>query len=374
METQIGRRTRIRIVDRDGGGDFTDIQSALRAVSNPGGVVYVEKGSYAITSPLTIGSNVSLIGRGGVQITNNSTDPDQPTIKNSDQTNGNSRIHIAGLTLVSKSGGVSSHLIDLRKVDDSVVEDVKIDGTGRIPGKSGIYIWQGHHNRVSRCIVTNTGMGVWINDGCYCDIVENCNIYEVHVGVYLRKSCYEEILRANHCHDTQEDGTEIGRDGILIESCRNILLEGNICDYNAEHGIYLSVDPALEANSSRITVVGNICHNNKRIGIHVNGTSSYPILACTIAGNVCIGTNNQEKHGTHGIALDYYCRGNTVTANSCCNNPNNGVFERTNAAGNDYNAVVANVCAGNSDRDEDQIDIHLGGNSFEEHNIKKYQL
>jgi len=208
--------------------------------------------------------------------------------------------------------------------------------------------------------------------------VEDCNIYEVHVGIYLRKDCYEEILRANHCHDTQEDATEVGRDGILIESCRNILLEGNICDYNAEHGIYVSVGPPPQVNSSRITVVGNVCHNNKRIGIHVNGTLDYQILACTIAGNVCIGTNDpdpQKRRGTHGIALDNYCRGNTIVGNSCHENPDNGILEAS-WGNNDYNAIVANACTGNNQDDtldQRQI-IKSGANSFEEDNIKKFAL
>ena len=73
--------------------------------------------------------------------------------------------------------------------------------------------------------------------------------------------------------------------------------------------------------------------------------------------------------------MDNYCRGNAVVGNSCCDNPNNGIFEKANA-GNDYSAILANVCAGNSDRDNgdnDQIDYN-GANSFEEHNIKKYLL
>lgn len=111
------------------GGDYTDIATAVNALSSTGGVVIVEEAEYTITgsNPISIPSNVALIGRGNarLKVTANVT-----AIKNSDQTNGNKRIMLSGfkITVDLTSGTLNVPLIHFKRVDNSVVEKLYLIG------------------------------------------------------------------------------------------------------------------------------------------------------------------------------------------------------------------------------------------------------
>ena len=103
------------------------------------------------------------------------------------------------------------------------------------------------------------------------------------------------------------------------------------------------------------------------------------ITKCTIAGNICAGNGrtDPEPIAGRGIELDSYCEGNTVTGNAVSQNTDYGIWELPKEGEpthyNDYNAIVANACTQNSYEDQYQVK-KIGEHSFEEDNIKKYQL
>jgi len=356
---QVGH-TRTKIADPSGNsGTYTTIQSAVDALPNDGGVVYVERGEYTITSPISIPDNVSIIGRGNakVKIDDNSN---ICAIKNSDYTNGNKGITILGLHITAREGGQQNyHVIDLRRVDNVVLRDLSINGDpGETPtiatGKAGIGLGiDSEGNTISNCTIENCGFGIFLyitGTGPSKNTVEGCFIHNIHTGIYLSHSNYN-VVRGNRCHDMQ--GTVNGHDGILCEDSALNIFQGNECNDGEEHGIYISTSTGQSWGN---TVIGNVCRSNNNIGIHLNGAVNVNVHKNTLVGNTC--TDNQD-----GIVLDEYARYNTVTGNICSDNGRDGVWDKGAEA--EGNIILGNICLNNS---RYQIHKRYGSDAIIEHN------
>lgn len=352
--------TKTKIVDKDGdSGVYTTIQAALDAVNDNGGVVYVEKGEYTITAPLTIGSNVSLIGRGNVLIKIDAGS-DISALKNKTQTDpGNSRIYVAGIKIESRSSGVSKHLIDFQLVSDSVLEDIHIEGKTTVSEKAGIYIKGGGGNRVSRCTVVNCGIAINLYDATKRNVVEECRVYYVYSGIVVRKNSDLNIIRNNHCSYTYTGGGD--PDGILVQGCNYLAIQGNVCEACAKHGIFIQADTNY-GGSKGLAIVGNVCQGNANDGISLDGLASYVMEKNTIVGNCC------SSNTGNGINIQDYCRGTAVAGNTCPSNGSgtqgNGIRESGTNTG--YTTIVGNTCVGNAGPEIDST----GTNSIKQHNIE----
>jgi len=352
--------TKTRIVDPAGGtGIDTDIQTAINNLGGNGGVVYVEQGTYTITSAITVPSNVSLIGRGNVVIQIDSSS-DIPALRNSDYTNGNQRIAVIGFHIKSRNTGQTNYeLLDFRKVTNCLFQDLTIDGIQR--NRAGISLGkESEGNRITNCTVLRCGYGISLvpagaSSGPMKNTIQGNRVYDCHVGIYMWKSrC--NVLKGNVCHDTTPTNSTItGHDGILAERSTNNVLEGNVCYSNCEHGIYISgtADGASWGN----TLTGNVCYDNARCGIHLCGQASGYAHKNSVVGNICC--SNQD-----GIALDNYAKRNTVTGNICTDNSRYGIWEL--GTGPERNIILGNICVNNT---SGQIRQDTSGtNTIVEHN------
>jgi len=355
-ETATVGHTKTKIVDPSGNsGVYTSIQSALDAASNEGGgVVYVEKGTYTITSPLIIDSNVALIGRGNV-VVQIDTNYNISALKNKTQTgDGNSRIYVSGIRIVSRPAGVNNHLIDFQLVKDSVLEDISIDGQTRTSDYAGIYVKGLGANRISRCIVQKCWNGIYLYDGTVRNVVEDCRIQTVNFGLVVTKNSERNIIRNNHIHDTV---TPNGF-GIHVQGSNYLVVQGNTLEACAGHAVYVQANAMMGGGCKGLAIVGNVCKASQSSGIdgiHLEGISSYSVDQNTVAGNSCSFEDN-------GIYIYNYCRGNSVAGNNCSENVT-GIHEGgTNTS---YNTMVGNTCVGNT-----TPITWTGPPSIEEHNIK----
>ena len=336
--------TKTRIVDPAGGtGIDTDIQAAIDNLGGNGGVVYVEQGTYTITSPISIPSYVSLIGRGNVtiQIDSNSN---VSALKNSNPTDGNDRIAVLGFHIKSRNTGQQDYaLLDFAKVRHSLFEDLMIDGQQL--KRAGISLGkESQGNRVMNCTVTYCDTGIALMPagaalGPSKNFIEACRVCQCHVGIYLWRS-HHNVVRGNVCQNIVATGSNIvGHDGILAEeSCHNVF-QGNVCEYACEHGIYVSGTTSGESWDNALT--GNVCYYNSRCGIHLCGNSKHGVQKNAAVGNTCC--SNQD-----GIVLDNYAKRNTLTGNACTNNSRYGIWEVL--TGTQKNIILGNICTNNTSK------------------------
>ena len=369
METAgpVGGHTKTRIVDKDGGsGVYTSIQSAIDSLGTDGGVVYVEgkdgEGQeYTIASPITVPSNVALIGRGNVVIKIDASS-DICAIRNSDYSNGNERITVLGFHIKSRNTGqLNYELVDFRKVKHCLLQDLTIDGIQR--NRAGISLGTAlsEGNRITNCTVSRCGHGIVLvpagaGDGPERNSITGCTIYDCHVGIYMWRG-HRNVVRGNVCRDTVPTGSDTtGHDGILAEEGADNVFQGNVCYHNCEHGIYIS--GTATGGSGGNTITGNDCYDNAGCGIHLCGQLNCDVHVNAIVGNICC--NNDVD----GIALDSYAKKNSVTGNICAYNSSYGIREL--GTGSEENIILGNICVNNAL--ECDIKPRSGSNTIVEHN------
>jgi hypothetical protein len=135
--------TKTKIVDIDGGGNFTTIREATDFFINQniGGTIIVEAGEYEINGTIDNGvdkrtvlipSNVTLIGRGNVvvKVTRPGTQQSQIYAFINSDSNGNENIIISGFKIVvacGNNGPYNNHLIFMQNVSNSRFEKLTID-------------------------------------------------------------------------------------------------------------------------------------------------------------------------------------------------------------------------------------------------------
>lgn len=118
----------IVVDDTAGGGDYTDIQSALDAVTSGGSTIFVKDGTYTITSPLLISkSRTKLFLSGGAVIQGDSSSVD-PFISAS--TTGLSLIEISGGKLLNTNATAQGTGIDFSNIANSFVSKMRVEEFG----------------------------------------------------------------------------------------------------------------------------------------------------------------------------------------------------------------------------------------------------
>ncbi len=271
------RTVATKVVATDGTGDFTDIQSAIDALPDEGGVVYIKEGTYTITSTITINKdNVALIGAGKATKI---------------QTTTHSRfLHAENVEGIIIKDIFFSDSVDNRNggirfvtVSNSMITGCWFDGIRY----TAIYLVD-DCNRVlvSHNILTNgwgTGIGC---EGATNTIITNNIVTDYDLeGISIKSYTHEydgigevksdySIITGNHCNNN-------GYNGIIIQA-KNCILKNNICKNN-DVGIFIGTltDPA---DTDGNVIVGNISKNNTSVEIFIYGTN------CIVTSNICNGT------------------------------------------------------------------------------------
>ena len=261
---------------------------------------------------------------------------------------GNERIFISGFKVIGISGS-TRHLLSFKKLSNSVIEKVHIDGVAINPSCAGIWLYDScKGNRISKCIIKTCDFGIFLRENCERNIIAENEITDHYTGIYIygivnnsvNHPCPYNVIAYNVCHDANVNAGESGDDGILVDHANYSVIKGNLCFNNKEHGIYVSC-------SAYCTVTGNVCYNNSYNGIQLNGSESAPVQYNTVTGNTCH-HNGYQGTNYHGIYLGAYAKWNVVNSNTCYDNVAYGILEVDKQNYNaQENVIVGNSCWSN---------------------------
>lgn len=260
----IDKNTATFIVAKDGSGNYVDIQSALNALSESGGCIYVKEGVYDISSTILIEffDGLSIIGSG-------------PT------------------TILRLVAGANVHVMQIRYTDHVYLANFVISGNKlqQTVTVDGIYVeTEGTNFSFHNLEIRNVrGHGI-----CF----SKRNAYSFLIGNYVRNCdldgifCQDgnnSIIQGNLCRSNEGNG-------IRIHGGYSLTLSGNCCYSNKIDGVKLS------GTANKHTVVGNACVDNIGYGIREVDTANYNVIVgnClrdNFAGSLLtIGANSEVAH------------------------------------------------------------------------------
>src|SRR2546427_628540 len=255
----------------DGAADDTGaLIGTIERVPASGGLVYLPRGTYRVTSPIVLGrTNVWVFGSGPdatVIRLGDAVNADVLTIRASGCTASNltidgNKAHNASGTGVLVDAAAASEMIENVTVRDLHV--VRTKGAG-IKGHSTP---SGPANR--RSLIQSCAAGIEVADGVDDVLIEGntingagvgalaVNRYGIYVGGSLAASSKGSI-RGNTVTRATANGIQAAGLGPSARAS-SLVLEGNLCYANGENGIYLrAVD--------NFVVEGNACFDNGTSG------------------------------------------------------------------------------------------------------------
>lgn len=272
------------VVDVNGKGDYTDIQSALNALPAGGGKILVKEGTYNIAATITIPiSNVAIIGSGYA-------------------------------TEIKSTGNFNVFYADTKS--NLIFEKLQINGTG-IPNNqnrgisladcSNVYIKDCYFwNLGWNCIAVVSGWDIWIVNNYISSLGGN--------GVYLGGTASRIWVVGNEIEACEASGIQIttayicyirdnniyanGTYGILLGNNYGSQIISNLVEASWYHGIYVY-------GSQKVTIKGNYIYNNGQeandtySNIHLEAYNSINSIRNIISGNEILGTGvaNSPKYG-----------------------------------------------------------------------------
>lgn len=311
----------------DGTDDQVEIQAAINAlVDSIGGSIILMEGKFAITSPISLNSYISLSGLG------------YNTYLNSNQVTGQ---------VIQVFGTVGTHKENVE------ISNLRISGV--VGTAFGVYLHYCDNCKVRNLWVENAGQeGILLRNCSHC-LIEGNNIsggWKDSDGIKLWQHVQNCIISNNHIKNMGINGAgPFTSDGIeLQDSCFFNTIEGNTIDSCKEHGIN------LEGNTYYTTVIGNMITGVSSSGIEVVGSSNNN----TISGNISQGNGRGIRIYSgchHSVVNDNIVVGNTakgiwinaanyitVTGNNVNSNGSHGIY----AATMKYSNISNNILQGNT--------------------------
>lgn len=265
----------------DGTDDHVQINAAITALPDGGGVVYLSEGTFTLGAAVVLDSNVALVGSGAGTI-----------VKLGDA------LTINGITADTKSNLLIANL----KVDGNRANQTT-GGSELL--QNGIYLVACANSKVSNCWAVNCfGSGINLSgNNTYCTVGYNYLENNNRNGLYLNFS--------ENNHNAIVGNVAYNNDfhGFAISQSRYNAITANTAISNGHSGF--SIDGAATGNS----VTGNTAHSNGWRGMvfEAEVAGAYPSF-CTISSNTCA-YNNKEGIAITG-ASDNLVIGNTVYNNS----------------------------------------------------------
>lgn len=270
------------VVASDGTGDYSTIQSAITALST-GGKILVKKGTYNITSGLTIStSNLVIEGEGPSSVITFNGASVTPAIANSDTAQ---RTNI-------------------------VIKDIKIDNTGSAGNGVGIDATYFARSRFENIFIEDTNGGILLNSAnALYNLIENCTISVSGTnsyGVKLDTNANENTLKRLRIITTSAST------GVIVNAHGSSLY-----DIDVETGAAIGIDiqssghdttiysPYLEGNVINLKVAANVESTTIIGGIVVDG-STYNIQNLGAKGLNIYNTRVQYEQFTYSESLNSF--------------------------------------------------------------------
>jgi len=245
----------------DGTGDFANIQEAIDALPNAGGVVYIKEGTYVLSVSIEINKdNVTLIGAGIATVLDGAGNGGDMVAIN---ISGKSNIILNNFKILGRTGGFFADQRGIKIVNPT---DINIDSLWITGGRfHGIDI-QGTAGKVTvtNChIYSQVGMGIYCTAGSN-NIISNNQIYSNgDDGVYLAPA-----------HDSTITGNIIigNYRGIVLHNSDTSTVTGNRITENTNNQIVISKGGV--GTSTKNVIVGNAYTTTTGGTIVDGGTSS----------------------------------------------------------------------------------------------------
>ncbi|MHB9071216.1 MAG: right-handed parallel beta-helix repeat-containing protein [Sedimentisphaerales bacterium] len=315
-----------------------DIQSDISTLGTNGGTVIIPAGETVVTATIMIPSNVSLKGACTNSVLKAANGFNGDVIKNADQINGNSGIRMSGFSINgNKPYQTAGNGINLKKVSDIVIEDVKV----RDCYTCGIYLDADVTEiRVESCIIY--GNGVSAGNGIQTSsmglsnlLITNCTIYSnKNNGIYIGGTGYGIKVIGNYIY-----GHGSGNDGIKVYDTCDIVLAANVIDGASNGG--------MELNMTSNSIITANCVANANHGINVSDSNNY-IVNGNVAFDNVIGIYSSSVINRNGAL---------VSNNVCMNNDIGGIY----SCGMQNSIFSANACIDNGISSSDCYGIYVKG-------------
>lgn len=342
----------------DGTADNVEIQAAINAVNVAGGgTVFLKKGTYNVTSVMTIGSNTALVGEEAKStIIKKLAAQNNTVFNNKDSTNGNSFIQIRNLTIDQNgnnqtTGGGGSSFIGLR---DSVIEGCIFETSYAfnllITSIAGTLLTGTLTFTNGSQTVTGTGT-LFMTELAVGDIVKSAGGNFVRVSAIASDTSLTLDYFWGYATETGVAGRKIpaNSNNRIINNTFNgsrttdntgfglfddSLIQGNV-SRNSGGGYGYGPD-----HSNRVKIIGNTAYNNNNDGIGMESCGY-----CTVSNNICYGsmTGNGIRllsGGYRNVIINNICRANVHGINI--------TYNSTAFPLPDENQVIGNICEKNT--------------------------
>lgn len=341
-------------IAQDGTGDFNGttevaINNAISSISSTGGIIFIKKGTYNISNPIKIFSNVVIQGEGKSTILflpntinkniieTNAVSLSYFEIKNL-SINGNK----ANQTSASTINGIyleeaSNFLISETYISNSAYDGIRLNNCNNFKisnissdenTNTGIQCYLGcEDGLIDNCkIISNGYAGIRLNESNKCcisnvnainnaddgikidgasgstlNIVSNCYLDNNDDGIHIRQA-------SNHCVLSNNIMRNNNKSGILAQDCEGLIISNNQCIGNTLNGIGVG-------GCTEFSITGNLCKNNNQenlgndySGINITGTTVDSEKG-VITGNRCYDSQatKTQQYGILSDNSDYLC-------------------------------------------------------------------
>lgn len=348
-------------------GAYEFIQNAIDDLPDEGGCIMFPPGTYRIENSIYAAgsnddkSNVTLLGFGNsTYIYSQSTTRNEPVFrlgKRSGQSNGMQIIGMridGGSLSGSYQAGVSLDGSRGAKVHGVTFED--IDG-------SGIHIRGSQDADIAYCRFdgmddgdSGEGYGIYhagtLGDVNRADETIGLKVYGCHFvdcdsdGIRLAATTNAQITNCTFdacgVSDTTASGIRI--ETLSTASVKNVMVRNCTFIRNRLCGIDVAASHAGNAITG-LVFSGNTFQKDSltQYGIRIVGADGSPIRAFTISGNTAL------EHSIDGIHIGAACSYGSISANTCCDNANNGItVEGIEDVWAELITLTANACGNNA--------------------------
>ena len=248
---------------------YPDLQAALNAVPDSGGIVMIPPGNFVINEPLVLSTdNTRLQGSGAVTHIINRNERGEPALLVKSKNPQQWRVELSNFRV--SGNPKSGDGIYMEKVQELLLTELAVDHSGR----HGIHMNLCTENpRIAHCNITyNAETGIYIYGGH--DIVVNANEFEENKDALRLIDGYNLTMTGNNIDDHL-------RHGVVIENVYGSVISGNMIEECQGTAIILQA-PASPANRHcyGFAISSNVIAHNLGGGVELTGA-----WGCSVSAN-----------------------------------------------------------------------------------------
>jgi parallel beta-helix repeat protein len=248
---------------------YPDLQAALDAVPDSGGIVLLAPGNYIISKPLLLSTdNTRLQGSGAVSRIINKNTEGEPAIIVKSKNREQWRVELSNFRI--SGNPKSGDGVFMERVQELMITGLAVDHNGR----HGIHMNLCTENpRIAHCNITYNGeTGIYIYGGH--DIVVNANEFEENRDALQLIDGFNLTMTGNNIDDHL-------RNGVVIENVYGSVISGNMIEECQGTAIILRApDQPANRHCYGFAVSSNVIAHNLGGGIELTGA-----WGCSVSAN-----------------------------------------------------------------------------------------